>query len=239
MATTSIITGQYVRIEQTPASAGERVISRIIDIVAVFLYVISLTLLLQKLELRYTRSEIIFVILIYLPAVFYDFLFESFNNGQSLGKMIMKLRVAKSDGTAPGLGDLLMRWMLLTVDYTLAIGLFSILISKKGQRIGDMAAGTVVLKTNNFHRIQVSLDEFSHLSRHYQPVYEQAERLSLNQIDVIRRTLDAYDSPHRKQNILALYNKVHTMLDIPYDNCQPEKFLYTIIRDYQHYALEN
>ena len=239
MPQTSIITGQYVRIQQTVASVGERIISRLIDYVVIFLYVVALSLLLMKLDLRYTRTEIVFVILIYLPAVLYDVLFESLNNGQSLGKMIMKLRVVKKDGSSPSLGDYLMRRMLMIIDGPTGIGLFAILLSKDSQRLGDMAAGTVVLKINNYHRIQVSLDEFSFLSKNYQPVYPQASALSLNQIDVIRRTLDTDYGERRNQHVLTLYHKVHAMLEIPADGCPPEKFLYTIIRDYQHFAIED
>lgn len=103
---------------------------------------------------------------------------------------------------------------------------------------GDLAAGTMVIKLDNYHDMQVSLDEFSFLSDNYTPVYEQAAELSLNQVEIIRRTLASDYGPERAKRIDTLYNKVHSLLDIPFDNTPKEKFLYTLIRDYQHFALE-
>ena len=41
MATTDIITGQFVRISQTPASIGDRVVARLIDMLVLFCYLFS------------------------------------------------------------------------------------------------------------------------------------------------------------------------------------------------------
>ena len=45
MAESTIITGQFVRISQTPASIGERMLALIIDYFFLFIYVIGLVLL--------------------------------------------------------------------------------------------------------------------------------------------------------------------------------------------------
>ena len=60
-----------------------------------------------------------------------------------------------------------------------SIGALVILLTKNSQRLGDLAAGTMVIRLNDYRKIQVSLDEFSYLDRHYKPVYPQAENLSL------------------------------------------------------------
>ena len=103
-----------------------------------------------------------FLIAIYLPAIFYHFLMELFNHGQSVGKMVMRIRVVKKDGTTPGIGDFFMRWLLQLVDLGFSgVGALVILISKNSQRLGDLAAGTMVIQLNDYRKIQVSLDEFS------------------------------------------------------------------------------
>ena len=63
---------------------------------------------------------------------------ELFNHGQSVGKMVMRIRVVKKDGTTPGIGDFFMRWLLQLVDLGFSgVGALVILISKNSQRLGD------------------------------------------------------------------------------------------------------
>ena len=57
--------------------------------------------------------------------------------------------------------------------------------------MGDLAAGTMVIKEKNYRKIHVSLDEFDYLTQNYQPTYPQAADLSLEQINVITRTLQS------------------------------------------------
>lgn len=237
MPEANIITGQYVQISQSPASVAERIVAQLIDCFLLFCYIIGITLLIDKMNFR--RFELPITIGIYLPVLFYSFLMEAFNHGQSLGKMVMHLRVVKKDGTTPGIGDFFMRWLLQIVDIGFSlIGVLVILLTKNSQRIGDLAAGTMVIRMNNYRKIQVSLDEFSHLDRNYQPVYPQAEDLSLDQIDVIQRTLNAEYSADRERRISTLAGKVRSLLSITSTSTTDEKFLYTIVRDYQHYTLE-
>lgn len=57
--------------------------------------------------------------------------------------------------------------------------------------MGDLAAGTMVIKEKNYRKIHVSLDEFDYLTKDYRPTYPQASDLSLEQINVITRTLQS------------------------------------------------
>ena len=164
---------------------------------------------------------------------------ELFNHGQSVGKMVMRIRVVKKDGTTPGIGDFFMRWLLQLVDLGFSgVGALVILISNNSQRLGDLAAGTMVIQLNDYRKIQVSLVEFYYLDRKYKPVYPQAEDLSLNQLDVIQRTLNSEYGYERERRIASLAAKVREHLKISDTNTADEKFLYTIVRDYQHFTLE-
>lgn len=239
MSEANIITGQYVQISQSPASLGERIIAQIIDSFLVVCYLIGITLLISELNLSFFSNGLVWMIGVYLPAVFYHFLMELFNHGQSVGKMVMRIRVVKKDGTTPGIGEFFMRWLLQLVDLGFSgIGALIILISKNSQRLGDLAAGTMVIRLNDYRKIQVSLDEFYYLDRKYKPVYPQAEDLSLNQLDVIQRTLNTEYGYERERRIASLAAKVREHLKISDTNTADEKFLYTIVRDYQHYSLE-
>lgn len=238
MAEANIITGQFVRIDQTPASIGDRILARLADYAIIVVYCIGIGEIISILDLGDTRGEVLFIMAVYLPAVFYTLLWETFNNGQTPGKRIRKIKVVNTDGTTPTIGSFFMRWLLYGVDIFCGIGVLAVLMNRNRQRLGDLAAGTMVIKLDNYHDMQVSLDEFSFLSDNYIPVYRQAADLSLNQVDVIRRTLASDYGGERTQRINTLYGKIHSMLNIPYDNTPQEKFLYTLIRDYQHFALE-
>ena len=239
MPEANIVTGQYVQISQSPASIGERILAQMIDIFIVGVYLIGVSLLIIEMNVSMLNSQVFFILCIYLPAIFYSFLMELFNHGQSLGKMAMKIRVVKKDGTSPSIGDFFMRWLLQIIDMGFSfIGALVILLTKNSQRLGDLAAGTMVIRLNDYRKIQVSLDEFSYLDRHYKSVYPQAENLSLNQVDVIQRTLNSEYGYEHERRIASLAAKVREHLKISDTNTADEKFLYTIVRDYQHFTLE-
>ena len=77
----------------------------------------------------------------------YFFVFESLQ-GQTLGKRIAKLRVVRRDGSAPSTGRIALRTLLRPVDYTF-VGILTVLATgKRRQRLGDLAADTIVRDDN-------------------------------------------------------------------------------------------
>lgn len=240
MANATIITGQFVRINQVPASIGERIFARIIDYVVLVFYLISVTYIVDVTNMHRSTGFTLFFVLVffYVPAMLYSFLFEVFNNGQSIGKKLLKIRVVKADGTTPTLGAYLLRWFLYLFDFNLTggLGVVLILVTKNNQRLGDLAAGTMVIKEDNYKKIQVSLDEFNHLSENYKPVFPQAADLSLEQVNIITKTLES-TSQDRSKLVFQLSAKVADVLSIKRP-ANDEKFLRTLVRDYQYYALE-
>jgi uncharacterized RDD family membrane protein YckC len=198
-----------------------------------------------SLEARYGSFDlsddglIVLFFLISLPLLFYTLLWELFNRGQTPGKRLLGIRVVMKDGSVPVLGAYLLRWLLMLVDFYLfqfIVGVLSVLLTKNHQRVGDLAAGTVVIKEKNYHRINVTLDEFHHLSADYHPVFPQAENLSLEQVNLITQTLFRYDV-QRPQRIGELAAKVRGFLQIN-PPVNDEALLQTLARDFQYYALE-
>ena len=152
MAESTIITGQFVRISQTPASIGERLIALAIDYILLGFYVFSTLALFSRIHLPSDFTMLFFLAIVYLPVLFYAFLCEMFNQGQSLGKRLMNIRVVKADGSTPGIGSYLLRWLLFPIDgpVTGGLGLLVVLLTKNSQRMGDLAAGTMVIKEKNY-----------------------------------------------------------------------------------------
>ena len=142
------------------------------------------------------------------------------------------------DGTVPSLSSYLLRWVLWLVDGPLLsfLGVVVILINKHNQRIGDIAAGTMVIRIDSFSRLQVSLDEFQHLSRNYRPVYPQAADLSLEQVNSLSKAMQLDDNDPR---IATLAEKVREVLGIQTVHERSDvSFLWQLVRDYQYFALE-
>ena len=238
MADSNILTGQYVRIEQAAASVGDRILAQIIDWVVLGAYEFFFVWLIGKLEPSGGLS-VILIILMLFPILFYSLTFEVLNHGQSLGKMVMKMRVVKVDGSTPTLGAFLLRWLVFLVDGPLTsyMGLIPMVLTKNNQRLGDLAAGTMVIKLQNYKKIQVSLDEYDYMQKNYSPRYPQAADLSLEQIEIIRRTL-ATDWNDNNLHVMQLSGKVQEKLGIKRAETTDAAFLTRIVRDYQYYALE-
>jgi uncharacterized RDD family membrane protein YckC len=90
----------------------------------------------------------VFIALDFLVIWGYFTLFEAFWNGQTPGKHVMKLRVIKDSGRQVTFFEALSRNLLRFVDYMPAlylVGVITMLCTKRHQRLGDLAAGTIVV----------------------------------------------------------------------------------------------
>ena len=90
---------------------------------------------------------------IYLIAFFvlewwYPVLFEVYRNGQTWGKKAFNIKVVNDDLTPVSLGPSLIRNLLRGADIfpvLYAVGSISVLLTGRFQRLGDLAAGTIVV----------------------------------------------------------------------------------------------
>lgn len=77
----------------------------------------------------------------------YYLVFELWGNGQTPGKKYMRIRVVQQEGQAVGFTSIAIRNLLRVVDGLLAYGVGGLVMfaTRKTQRLGDLAAGTVVI----------------------------------------------------------------------------------------------
>lgn len=69
--------------------------------------------------------------------------------GKTPGKALLGITTVAADGSPPGIGRAVVRWLLLIVDaFCILPGLITSLVSKGHRRIGDMAAGTYVVRAD-------------------------------------------------------------------------------------------
>jgi uncharacterized RDD family membrane protein YckC len=84
----------------------------------------------------------------FVLAMAYYALMEGYR-GQTLGKMLLGIRVVREDGGGvPGFKAALIRSLLRVVDglFGYLVGFVAVLASEKNQRLGDMAARTLVVR---------------------------------------------------------------------------------------------
>lgn len=240
MAQSSIITSQYVEVTQTPASVGDRLLAALIDYAVLIVYSLALNIMvLNMLESFSGTVAIIVNVIIMLPVIFYYPVCEIFANGQSIGKMAMKMRVVAVDGSSPTVGSSLLRWILYPVDTILTgyLGVMFIVFGKHRQRLGDLAAGTIVIKTTSNQYDFFSLYDYNYVQPGYVPTYPEAANLSSRQVDVITRTLYNSDLNRRDDLIYRLAVQVQQYLEVPLTgNVNADVFLRTVLSDFYYYS---
>lgn len=91
------------------------------------------------------------IIVVSIAVVFFGYytFFELILRGQSPGKRSLKIRVIREDGTAASAIDIVVRNMIRIVDALpvfYLVGGLTALLNAQHKRLGDMAAGTIVVK---------------------------------------------------------------------------------------------
>ncbi|EKQ68127.1 putative membrane protein [Leptolyngbyaceae cyanobacterium JSC-12] len=157
----SLSTPESVELEFTLAGIGNRALALVIDynILAIVLLIFWIAWLLfffglmgylEQLEGDYSQVPYwLLGIALLISFVIYNgyfVYFEVMHQGQSPGKRITKIRVIRDDGRPVGISQSVIRSLLRAVDDFLFIGTFFILFGKQEKRIGDWAAGTLVIQ---------------------------------------------------------------------------------------------
>lgn len=232
MQTIQVRTTQNVYIHYPVASIGDRILGYLIDRVILIAYAVAVGTLLYNLDVD---EEWTWILIIGIPFVLYSVLFEIFMNGQTPGKRVMNTQVIKLDGTPASVGNYILRWIFSLVDFGVlggAIAVILIAAGGKGQRLGDIVAGTSVIKQVEEKEITAQ-EVFVVADTHYQPVFQQALQLTEHDIELIQRALEVNRDLGNSQPLLAVTEKVKNQLAIQTD-LPPVKFLYTLIKDFNH-----
>ena len=150
----TIATPEGVDLDLALAGLGSRFIAALLDDLIRFIP----SLLMVAFIVSVTRSAdpdvaamvaaigILFLFLLYFG---YDVLFETFRSGRTPGKRAVGIRVVRLHGEPVNFTSAVVRNLLRLVDglpFGYLVGMICILASSKNQRLGDMAAGTLVMR---------------------------------------------------------------------------------------------
>jgi uncharacterized RDD family membrane protein YckC len=243
MSELSIITTQNVTINFTAASIGHRILAFGVDLLIIIAYLITVFALLSSSGLSTILSgmdgwsQVAVQSLLFLPVMFYSLLFETFFEGQSLGKKLVRIKVVKIEGYQASFGDYLIRWLFRMVDIVISsgvIGFISIIMNKKAQRLGDMAAGTSVITLRN--NVNISSTILEEINGDFKPTYPLVIKLSDNDVRIIKENFIRAKAAHDSDLLLKLTDKIEAVTGIKNQNGNPVDFIKTVIKDYNFYT---
>ncbi len=176
--------------------------------------------------------------LVFSPVLLYHLVSEVAMNGQSIGKKITGIKVISETGNRASFYQFLLRWLIRpfeTIFFFVPV-LLSLLINKKHQRLGDLAAGTLVIVS----RVKSNIDDtiFFHLDETYKPRYENVLQLSDRDMNIIKTILDASLKQKNVELAERTSAKIRTALQIN-DYQPPVEFLETVLKDYNYLSDQN
>jgi uncharacterized RDD family membrane protein YckC len=245
--TARINTTQNVVIQYEVASVGERILARLLDGVLFAGYFLLAAFIVSKIlsgmDWR-TQAEMgtLLYILIFIPIATYTLWCESFFNGKTFGKMILGLKVVKTDGSPAGIGDFAFRWILRVLEGEVAVftalALPVAIISNRGQRIGDMVAGTIVIRIKVKNSIRNTI--LAQINPSYRVVFPQVAVLTDKDMNIIRSIMQQAYSTANWNLMETLAHKVKSVMKVNPDPRQlpAPQFLNIVLADYAHYAFE-
>lgn len=244
MSELSITTTQNVNINFSAASVADRMLGYLLDLLVkaaygivvwgIFFYSLGISQRMLGLD---TWSYYAIVIVIYSPVIFYSLILESLLEGQTVGKRIIRTKVVKIDGYQASFGDYLMRWLFRIIDVNLSsgvIGLITMIVSSKTQRLGDMTAGTAVISLKN--NININHTILEEIDEAYVPTYPLVIKLSDNDARIIKETFTIALSKRDFATLIKLRNKIEEVTGIKNISGNDTDFIRTVLKDYNYYT---
>jgi uncharacterized RDD family membrane protein YckC len=238
-----IPTAQNVIISYPLASFGERFLAMLIDAfvvsTGVSLIIGGFTLIIVRLGLEETFIMMILGLSPIILSVGYFAVAEVLNKGRTIGKMATSIQVMKTDGGDLRWSDMMLRALCLLPDLAFSVGAVgSVLINTtpRRQRLGDIAAGTVVVKSAGTNSGIWLRDLLAiHTLSDYTPAFPQVRTLTEKDMvfikSVIIRSEQNYNTAHSNA-VIELTEHLRNTLQIEKIPADRVEFLRTLLRDY-------
>gem|GEM_PF-40642 len=202
--------------------------------------------------------------LLILPVMVYHVVLEITMNGQSIGKKIMGIRVVNENGGRPSISQFLIRWLLRVSDLWILAILFIlstrgmagsvetgflllaalaflvtdivlVVSSKKGQRIGDILAKTILIRISSKASIEETI--FQEVEDSYTPSFPAIMQLSDRDINAIKSILETSRKKNDHSMAMSAADKIKNHLQI-HSDLDPYTFLDVLLKDYNYLSVK-
>lgn len=254
MGLLNVKTSFNISLQYTTAPIHIRFFAWVIDNVLLLVYLLLCIFFIVG-NLKSFEWESGILVFLYLPFFLYHLFFELFNKGQSLGKMTLGIKVVSADGKEESNTQAMVRWLLRTLDFggiifiailwtrvdnvnfistmlmlSTMLGLIVFLTTKYNQRLGDLAAGTVVVYKKLPYDINDTIFRDLEMTN-YKVQFPEVMKLSDNDINVIDNVLKRHRKSKIETYLTNITLKVKTALNIESD-LEDDIFLEMLLNDY-------
>ncbi len=146
-----LVTGEAVALELRPARLPSRALAVLLDLaVAVAVYVaVTVALVASTASLDMAAQTALSIAVFVLVLIGGPIAVETLSHGRSLGKMACGLRVVRDDGGPIRFRHSLVRGLIGVIEILMTFGVVACiasLVSARGRRVGDVFAGTLVVR---------------------------------------------------------------------------------------------
>jgi uncharacterized RDD family membrane protein YckC len=254
-----IETPEQIEVSLEVAGIGSRFVAQVVDwfikwgilLVIVILISIAAGMLGAALSSDKTISYLLAALataLFYAFLLGFDIYFEVRHNGQTPGKKIAGIRVLREGGAPLDFRSACVRNLLGLADFLPSfylLGAFLVMVSSRGQRLGDMAAGTIVVRERAMQpptALHETIRKFASEEFHFTP--DQLSACTANDRFILRsffQRAEEMEEQAREQLILRLADTF--LQKLAYQPASPieddrraETFLASLYRDLENWA---
>ncbi len=241
---------QYVLIDFEAASVFQRIGAYILDtiILSVYLFIAMMSIQTDDLFTNFGTWLFMTLLLVKLPWILYQPVMEYITGGQTIGKMVVGIRVLKLNGHRVGFKEVMTRWFFrgdfLWISANFLIMLLPLLniidaficgLTINNQRIGDSLAGTIVVKTKSSQSYTLNDVLKIKTNENFTPSYPQVVRFTDEDMIYIKNCIQQikrYKNKNLEELISKIANESARLMGIEQTPKEHLKFLETLLNEY-------